>query len=486
MKISYIGFGELIDSLESRFKKAAIQAVDFVEFVDSGVNTETLKESDLLLIGPLAVNPVKIIHNISRHDRLLAIVILPFPEQLVKAKQAILFSPGIGTNVLITAYSADDSVIAVLQNAARKTAQRRSFSRVQQHISMPAPTQVNHFPVKNLEVFFEKLPVCAVIYDENEVILSLNSCAKEVLGKHLTHSDKHYLHEFLSVNQDKANPGQYEPVEINGRFLDIKVTSFSDENKERFNIMLLNDLTDKRLTEQKLHERINLLEIANQDMEQFINVVSHDFKTPITSISLLTELILKGGMPQEKQLEFIKKIRQSSDNLKALLQGLIVLIDTKRVPSDKLEHLKFEDELLFIMKQYEDLLQEINAEVVYDFSGREEIIYLEAHLKSLISNMLSNAVKYRSAERQLRIVFKTRQEKGYVVLSVKDNGIGIDLKKNMDKLFNPFKRFTNQASGTGLGLSLIKRMIERNGGYVEVLSSPGEGTEFIIFLKEYT
>jgi len=177
---------------------------------------------------------------------------------------------------------------------------------------------------------------------------------------------------------------------------------------------------------------------------------------------------------------------QSTGNLKDLLEGLVLLVDAQQVQDEKARELKFEDELLFIMDQYREMLEDISVEIEYDFSGAVKVKYLEAHLKSLLSNVLGNAIKYSHAERPLKVSFKTRREKNFIVLNIKDNGNGIDLKKNLDKLFHPFKRFTSQASGSGLGLSLIKRMIERNGGYIQLHSMPDEGTELVIFLKEYS
>jgi len=83
----------------------------------------------------------------------------------------------------------------------------------------------------------------------------------------------------------------------------------------------------------------------------------------------------------------------------------------------------------------------------------------------------------------LVIKIKSRKEKEYTILSVKDNGSGIDLAKNMNKLFQPFKRLTDQGTGSGLGLIIVKRVIEKSQGYLEVFSQPGSGTEFKAYLK---
>lgn len=487
-KIIYSGFGTLIDSIIAICSSAPDCNSEFMEQIVPGSDEldHLLKSADLLLLGPLTTDTIIQTRKANNKHPLLSILILPFPEQLAAIKQSILFSPNINGNVSCIPYRPDEGIIALLQSAAQKTRQRKSFQTIHEnniggHIkSWPGTPSINH-----TESLMEALPVGVIIYDQNKVIKNANGRAGELFDKPLNSGKEIFLNDL--VPSDLTNTGnEKEPelVDINGKFLEVIRTSLNNTPAGTLNMLIISDVTEKTQAIQKLNIKINELELANQDLEQFINVVSHDFKTPITSISLLSELLGREGA-ESKRIEFAKKIYQSSKHLKDLLEGLVLLIDTKKAEHDKVKELKFEDELLFIMTEYKDLLESSNARVDYDFSDAPSIRYLEAHLKSLISNLISNCIKYRNYNKPLHILIKSRREKSYTILTVKDNGIGIDLMKNMDKLYHPFKRFTNQASGTGLGLSLIKRMIERNGGYLEVSSVVGEGTEFIIFLKGY-
>ena len=112
------------------------------------------------------------------------------------------------------------------------------------------------------------------------------------------------------------------------------------------------------------------------------------------------------------------------------------------------------------------------------------MIYVETFLYSILKNLISNEIKYKK-DVPLQINIKGRKEDGFVILKVKDNGIGIDLNKYEKQIFKPFKRFTNTVEGTGVGLYLIKNMISRNGGEIKVESEPGKGTTFYCYLKEY-
>lgn len=125
-----------------------------------------------------------------------------------------------------------------------------------------------------------------------------------------------------------------------------------------------------------------------------------------------------------------------------------------------------------------------SAEIVTDFSV-QAFHYVPAYLESILRNLLSNAIKYRSAERWLRVTVCTERQDEHVVFTVADNGIGIDLDRFKDKLFKPFERLTKQANGKGIGMHLVKTMVEKNGGSLEVASQPKQGTTFTAYLRTY-
>lgn len=105
----------------------------------------------------------------------------------------------------------------------------------------------------------------------------------------------------------------------------------------------------------------------------------------------------------------------------------------------------------------------------------------QKNLRSILYNLLSNAVKYRSLEKVPQVHIETKIENGFIVISVKDNGIGI-AQNHIQKLFTMFKRFHTHVEGTGIGLYIIKRIVENAGGKIEVESIVNEGTTFKIYL----
>lgn len=111
-----------------------------------------------------------------------------------------------------------------------------------------------------------------------------------------------------------------------------------------------------------------------------------------------------------------------------------------------------------------------------------KLAVLRKNLRSVIFNLLSNAIKYRSPHRNPEVHVKSFKVDGYIHISVKDNGVGIAPEK-LNMLFKPYWRLQKKVEGTGIGLYLVKKIIESEGGEISVNSKEGEGTEFIVRLK---
>jgi signal transduction histidine kinase len=129
-----------------------------------------------------------------------------------------------------------------------------------------------------------------------------------------------------------------------------------------------------------------------------------------------------------------------------------------------------------------DLIRNSKAEVIYNGCNFPLVRFSKANLKSILFNLLSNAIKYSHPDRSPVITIGCEKAEGYVVLSVKDNGLGINPEQK-SKVFTMFKRLHDHVEGSGIGLYLVKRIVDNNGGKIELESEEGKGSEFKIFLK---
>jgi signal transduction histidine kinase len=131
-----------------------------------------------------------------------------------------------------------------------------------------------------------------------------------------------------------------------------------------------------------------------------------------------------------------------------------------------------------VQEDIKNLLEESGARIITHFEV-PQIQYARKNLRSILYNLLSNAVKYRDPHRLPEVHVKTRSTPEGIVLTIEDNGLGIDDNKQ-HKLFAMFQRLHVHVEGTGIGLYIVKRIIENNGGRIEVASQPGRGTIFTI------
>ncbi len=133
-----------------------------------------------------------------------------------------------------------------------------------------------------------------------------------------------------------------------------------------------------------------------------------------------------------------------------------------------------------------DLDQQIaaaDAELVVDVAACPSVPFAIKHLRSVVYNLLSNALKYRNPARRLRVLISCERAEGYAVFAVQDNGLGLAQSRQKD-LFTMFKRFHSHIEGSGVGLYMVKRIVENAGGRVEVESEVGVGSTFRVFIRQ--
>ncbi len=228
------------------------------------------------------------------------------------------------------------------------------------------------------------------------------------------------------------------------------------------------------------------LQIINSQYRQSAFVISHDVKSPLANIQGLIDIYKlnqKSGNVEENDY-IISLIQSSVKKLESKVDDLNQVLEARSEPSKSAKLISFSKTLHNIKTGIMLDLRKNKVIVEEDFSAAPEITYPPSYLESIMLNLLTNAIKYRSLERDPHIKIKTVVCDSHIVLSVEDNGIGIDLNKNGHKLFGMFQRFHRKVEGKGLGLNIVKSQIESLGGKVEVDSELGRGSIFIAYLKD--
>lgn len=253
--------------------------------------------------------------------------------------------------------------------------------------------------------------------------------------------------------------------------------------------VLVSDITAEKEAEETLRGILLDTETKNQELnrinqilDDFVSMAAHDLKSPVSNLKLSVLLINKLESAEEK-LRVISHLENSVQRLDNTLGGLLEILEVQHVKDASVIQCRFEEILRETTINLREKLNLAEASLISHFDEAPDIYYIRPYLLSIFHNLISNATKYRMPDRPLVLEISAYAKKEGVLLEFRDNGIGMDLKKIGDKLYKPFKRFSSQAEGTGVGLHLIKSMIEKNGGSITVQSQPGKGTVFNIYLK---
>ncbi len=239
------------------------------------------------------------------------------------------------------------------------------------------------------------------------------------------------------------------------------------------------DITMLTLSKKEAEKDNEKLLKINKDHENFIYSVSHDLKAPLNSIEAIVTLI--------NQTNDVKSIKELTNPLLKSVVGLRQTInelsDITKIEQDLngVEKMKIAPLIEEIKWSLRDLL--VNSYAIFNVDLKlKHINFSRKNLRSIIYNLLNNAIKYKSNNRQLKIDVKTYKETDFDVLSITDNGIGIS-KDQIESIFSKFKRISEGEAieGSGIGLYLVNRIVTNAGGEIKVHSDLGKGTTFEVY-----
>lgn len=267
------------------------------------------------------------------------------------------------------------------------------------------------------------------------------------------------------------------------------LSAYEEIKNRNTNLMLLTEelKNEKQKTEEHLKEIILLneqLQKTNNNLQEFTFAVSHDLKTPLTSLKLCLELLDHTTNPIEKDA-YIERIRRAGNRLEKTIFGLVEILDVYTKNYNIAKTIDLEE----LYKETKGEFSLLTSKKEISFTGNfmvREVKYIETYLNSIFTNLISNSIKYRVADRPLQISISSARKADRILLTFSDNGEGIDMETYGPKLFLPFTRFNTEQEGRGIGLYIIKKMVEKNGGSIEIKSKIKVGTTFLLELKEYT
>jgi signal transduction histidine kinase len=224
------------------------------------------------------------------------------------------------------------------------------------------------------------------------------------------------------------------------------------------------------------------LVVQNHELQQFSYTVSHNLRGPVASMLGLMNIYHLSESTDEKSTIF-SLMEKSAQSLETVIHDLNKIIDIRKDKFQATEKVSLETEVNLIAHSLNVFITEKDVTIRQNFEANE-IISIKAYVNSILYNLISNAIQYRSPERSLVINVTSYRKDDFVVIEVTDNGLGIDLERFKGDLFKLYKRFHTHIEGKGLGLYLVKQQVEKMNGRIEVDSVPGEWTRFSVFMKE--
>lgn len=230
-------------------------------------------------------------------------------------------------------------------------------------------------------------------------------------------------------------------------------------------------------TEELVHTNLELVKQNNQ-LEQFGYIIAHNLRGPVARILGLSNLITRHYDPKNDQ-EIIDQLHGSAEELDTIIYDLNGILDIKKGVHSAYNEVLLPERLEKVKSILKDKIAESNAVIEQDLQVKT-IHAIPAYIESIFYNLISNAIKYRSLERTPLIQVKTFLENDFIIITVQDNGMGIDLQKSKTKVFTLYQRFHHHVEGKGLGLFLVKTQVEALSGTIQIESQVDVGTTFRI------
>ncbi|WP_083852678.1 PAS domain-containing protein [Pedobacter arcticus] len=375
--------------------------------------------------------------------------------------------------------------ITELKNAAILLEKTESIYKT---IASNVPDSIVLMFDKQLNLILFDGPIIQDFHFENELKSGIN--LKEIFSKDEAHYNEQILQKAFNGEEiqserafeDKTFMIDYKPVK--------------NATGDVFNVMVvMHDITEIKNVQRSLEVKVEELNNSNQDLEQFAYVASHDLQEPLRKIRAFGDRLQNKFSKDiaEEGLDYIKRMQNASERMQTLIDDLLTYSRVTRTDEGFVD-VDLHDELQKIIEDLEYTIEKKNATI--DLMVNHHISAIPGQIRQLLQNLLSNAIKFTRDGVNPTVEIKSEilrgslldqpeleQNKDYCRISIQDNGIGFD-QQYADKIFELFQRLhtRNEYQGTGIGLAVCKKIVDKHNGFISVSSKRDHGTKFVIIL----
>ena len=328
-----------------------------------------------------------------------------------------------------------------------------------------------------------------IIYVNNAFCAMTGYKSKKVLSKpfnpfNTEELDSHEYEKFIAAIAEKREC-QIETLtkkknkeEYWVRFSMIPI--YNSDNELSHWISIQKDVTEERKQEKEKEQLIRELTQNNKDLKQFSYITSHNLRAPLSNLIGLLNLIEDIPINDSELLEIINGFKKSTHLLNETINDLVKIIVIKDKISIQKENVTINEVVEHVFSQLKFQIEQSKPILKLNFDEADTIYTNKAYLESILINLLTNSIKYKSETKKLKISITIKKTNNSTILKFKDNGIGIDLKRNSEHIFGLYQRFHDYPDSKGLGLYLVKSQIESLGGTIAIESEVNKGTEFTL------
>jgi PAS domain S-box-containing protein len=353
--------------------------------------------------------------------------------------------------------------------------------------------------LRKLSLVASKTTNGVIITDSDSRIEWVNEAFTNVTGYALAEINGHRPSEFLTSPDTDPNEITWIreqlaigiPIrkELRGYkksgdliWADITISPISNEKGEVMkHVYIHTDITERKLDQEQLLKATEHLYLQNQDLQQFNYIVSHNLRAPVANLVGLSTMLqkLEPGGPRFEQ--GIQNLEKSARRLDDVISDLNKILAVRAANMDETRELVRVPEVATeVIQSLQHLLDLSGGNIRVSLSAEDVLWANRAYVYSILHNLISNAIKYKSALRELLIELSSVRDKKGLRLQVRDNGSGMDLDVVRPRLFQLYRRFHAGPEGKGIGLYLVKMQVGAIGGTIEVESKPEAGSIFTI------
>lgn len=277
---------------------------------------------------------------------------------------------------------------------------------------------------------------------------------------------------------------EYRMIAKNGNIIWIRdIVNVVHENGKPVSLKgIMIDITTKKRAEQELSDSFDLITEQNERLLNFSYIVSHNLRSHASNIQAISNLI-ENVDSDEERMEMIEMLQKVSSALNESMTNLNEVVNIQTNKSLAMKKLNLRENIEKITDILSEQIILKNAEMRNNVDETIFVNYNHAYLESILLNFISNALRYSHPERTPLISLDCTKENGKIILKISDNGMGINLERDGNKLFGMYKTFHKNPDSKGMGLFITKNQIDAMGGSVVAESEPNVGTTFIISFK---